>query len=38
MNVKGAFDHFSKIKLISHILELRIDGDLISYTKSFLTD
>ena len=38
MNIKRAFDHLSKTKLISHILELKIDGNLISYTKSFLID
>lgn len=38
IDVKGAFDHVSKIQLIARMLELGVDGDLICWTKSFLTD
>lgn len=38
MDVKGAFDHFSKTQLISRMVELEIDGNLIRWTRSFLTD
>ena len=30
MDLKGAFDHVSKAQLISRIVELKIDGGLIS--------
>lgn len=38
MDVKGAFDHVSKTKLVERMMELGIDGDLIRWTRSFLTD
>ena len=38
MGVKGAFDHVSKTQLVAQMLELEIDGDLIRWTKSFLTN
>ena len=38
MDVKGAFDHVSKTQLVARMLELEIDGDLIRWTKSFLTN
>lgn len=38
MDVKGAFDHVSKTQLIARMLELGVDGDLIRWTKSFLTN
>ena len=38
MDVKGAFDHVSKRQLISCMVELGADGDLVLWTKSFLTD
>ena len=36
--MKGAFDHISKRQLIDCIVELGIDGDLVLWTRSFLTD
>ena len=38
MDVKGAFDHVSKTRLVERMMELGIDGDVIRWTKSFLTD
>lgn len=38
MDVKGAFDHVSKGQLLKRMLELGIDGDLLTSTKLFLTD
>ena len=38
MDVKGAFDHVSKGQLIARMVELGIDGDLVLWTRSFLTD
>lgn len=38
MDVKGAFDHVSRVRLIERMMELEIDGDLIRWTQSFLTD
>ena len=38
MDVKGAFDHVSKSQLLTHMINLGIDGDLVVWTKSFLTD
>ena len=38
IDVKGAFDHVSKRQLISRMVELGVDGDLVLWTKSFLTD
>ena len=30
MDVKGAFDHISKSQLLRRIVELRIDGNLVT--------
>ncbi len=38
MDVKGAFDHVSKGKLLTQMIEFRVDGDLVTWTGSFLTD
>ena len=38
MDVKGAFDHVSRAKLVQRMADLSIDNDLISWTQSFLTD
>ena len=38
MDVKGAFDHVSKPQLKGRMVELGIDGDLVRWTKSFLTN
>ena len=38
MDVKGAFDHVSKSQLLRRMVGLGIDGDLVSWTRSFLTD
>ena len=38
MDVKGAFDHVSKRQLLRQMIELGIDGDLVTWTESFLTD
>lgn len=38
IDVKGAFNHVSKIQLVARMIKLRVDGDLISWIKSFLTD
>ena len=38
MDVKGAFDHVSRTRLIERMMELGVDGDLIRWTQSFLTD
>ena len=38
MDVKGAFDHVSKGQLLTRMIELGIDGDLVTWTGSFLTD
>lgn len=38
MDVKGVFDHVSKGQLFKHVIYLGIDGDLVIWTKSFLTD
>ena len=38
MDVKGAFDHVSKAQLLRHIINLGIDGDLVGWTRSFLTN
>ena len=38
MDVKGAFDHVSKGQLLRRMVELGIDGDLVTWTGSFLTD
>ena len=38
MDVKGAFDHVSKAQLLSHMINLGIDRDLVGRTGSFLTN
>ena len=38
MDVKGAFDHISKAQLLARMIELGIDGDLITWIDCFLTD
>ena len=38
MDVKRAFDHVSKEQLLTRMVELGIDGDLVIWTGSFLTD
>ena len=38
MNVKGAFDRVSKTKLVERMMEQGVDGDLIRWTQSFLTE
>lgn len=38
MDVKGAFNYVSRVKLARQMRQLRIDNDLIGWTQSFLTD
>ena len=38
MDVKGAFDNVSKGQLLNRMIELRIDGELVAWTGSFLLD
>ena len=38
MDVKGAFDHVSKEHLLTRMVELGIDRDLVTWTGLFLTD
>lgn len=38
MDVKGAFDYVSRVKLAQRMKELGIDNDLIGWTQSFLTE
>ena len=38
IDVKGAFDHVSKAQLLRHMINLGIDGDLVGWTRSFLTN
>ena len=38
MDVKGAFDHVSKGQLFTRMIELGVDGDLVTWTGSFLTN
>ncbi len=38
MDVKGAIDHLSKGQLLRRMVELGIDGELVTWTGSFLTD
>ena len=38
MDVKGAFDHVSRSQLLKCMIDLGIDGDLVAWTKSFLTN
>ena len=38
MDVKGAFHHISKNQLLMRMIELGIDGDLVTWTGSFFTN
>lgn len=38
MDVKGAFDHVDPAKLVKHMGELEINGDLIHWVHLFLAD
>lgn len=38
MDLKGEFDHVSKGQLLTRMIELGVDGDLVTWTGSFLTD
>lgn len=38
LDVKGAFDHVNPSQLVSRLLEFGLDGDLICWVQSFLTD
>ncbi len=38
MDVKRAFDHVLRSQLLKRVIDLGIDGDLVAWTKSFLTD
>lgn len=38
MDVKGAFNHVSRSQLLRRIIELGINGVLVAWTRSFLTD
>ena len=38
MDVKGAFDYVSRLKLAQRMRQLGIDNDWIGWTQSFLTD
>lgn len=38
MDVKGAFDYVSQVRLIQKMSDLGIDDDLIGWTQSFFTD
>ena len=38
IDVKEAFDHVSRSQLLKRMIDLGIDGDLVAWTKSFLTD
>ena len=38
MNVKGAFDHVLKGQLFTRMIELGVDGNMVTWTGSFLTD
>lgn len=38
INLKGAFDHMSRGKLITQMIEFSINGDLITQIKSFFTN
>lgn len=37
MNIKETFNYVLKKQLIKQIIELRVDRDLIKWTKSFFT-
>jgi hypothetical protein len=38
MDVKGAFNYVARKQLLKKIIQLKIPGDLIQWTNSFLTD
>ena len=38
MDVKGAFDHVSKPRLLNRMMELQLDPCLIRWRESFLSD
>lgn len=38
MDVNGAFDHVSQANLVEKMIKLGVDGNLIRWTQSFLTD
>ncbi len=38
IDIKGAFNHVSKEQLLTRMIELRIDEDLVTWTSSFLTN
>ena len=38
IDVKNAFDHVFKKKLIERIINLRLDENLVGQTQSFITD
>ena len=38
LDVKGAFDHVNPRRLITRLIEFNLDGDLIRWVQSFLTD
>ena len=38
MNIKVAFDHVSKEQLLIWMIKLRVDGNLMTWTTSFLID
>lgn len=38
MDVKRAFDNVSKAQLLKQMVELEINGDLVTWTGSFFTD
>jgi hypothetical protein len=38
MDVKGAFNYVARKQLLKRMIQLRIPGDLIQWTNSFLTD
>lgn len=38
MDVKDAFNHVSRSQLLRQMIELGIDGNLVVWTRSFLTD
>ena len=38
MDVKKAFDHVSKKQLLTRMIELGIEGDLVTWRDSFLTN
>ncbi len=38
IDVKEAFDHVLRSQLLKCMIELSIDGDLVAWTRSFLTD